>query len=169
MSFSIVQHFFYKTQFDGNAKVLMLALADYANDCCGIAWPAVESLVKKVGVNERNTHRLIKLVATPQPDSGYYSELEIFPGQGPNGVNIYRVRGVSLPTPGGFQGGVFTHTKGCLWRHRGGVSGDTQPISELKERQEDSRTREQTCSGHPGAHEGKRYCNFHRITHHWVH
>jgi hypothetical protein len=101
MSFPILQHVFYKTQYHGNAKVLLLALADYANDCCGLAWPSVGSLTVKVGVNERNTHYLLREVST-----GFNPELEILRGQGPHGTNLYRLRGVPLAAPGG-----------CPWQH----------------------------------------------------
>jgi hypothetical protein len=93
MSFTCLQQVFHKSQFHGNAKVLLLALADYANDCCGLAWPAVETLSVKVGVNLRNTHKLLKQVST-----GPMAELEILVRAGPHYVNLYRFKGVSLET-----------------------------------------------------------------------
>jgi hypothetical protein len=122
MSFPILHHVFSKSQFHGNAKVLLLAIADASNDCCGLCWLSVETLMSRVGVNERNTHKLLKQVSDPSPESGYQSELEIFPGHGPHGTNLYRLRGVSLPTLQAYKGGVFTHSQGCLWRHRVWVS-----------------------------------------------
>jgi hypothetical protein len=108
MSFEILQHVFHKSQTHGNAKVLLLALADYANDCCGLAWPAIETLSSKVGINERNLHKLLRQVS-----SGPQAELEIRPREGPGFTNLYRLRGVSLETPCRQRQGVCTHQRGC--------------------------------------------------------
>ncbi len=124
MSFPLMQHVFYKSQFHGNAKVLLLALADDANDCCGLAWPAVETLAVKVGVNLRNTHKLLHQVSP-----GSAAELEILPRQGPKHVNLYRLRGVSLETGCRNRQGVVRHEKGCPWRQGGDVSGDRGKVS----------------------------------------
>jgi hypothetical protein len=44
---------------DGNALLLMLALADFADDH-GVAFPSVERLAKKSRMSERNAHYVIK-------------------------------------------------------------------------------------------------------------
>lgn len=124
MSFTLIQHVFYKTQHHGNAKVLLLALADYANDCCGLAWPAVETLAVKVGVNLRNTHKLLKQVS-----EGDTSELEILVRQGPHQVNLYRFRRVSLETWCRGGQGVSKHQRGCPWRQGESVSRDRGEVS----------------------------------------
>jgi hypothetical protein len=124
VSFVLMQHVWYKTQHHGNAKVLLLALADYANDCCGLAWPAVDTLSAKVGVNLRNTHKLLRQVST-----GPHGELEIMLRQGPSHVNLYRLRGVSLETGCRTGHDVSRHQKGCPWRHGEGVGRDTSPLS----------------------------------------
>ena len=124
MSFTCLQQVFHKSSFHGNAKVLLLALADYANDCCGLAWPAVETLSAKVGVNLRNTHKLLKQVST-----GPQAEIEILPRQGPNHVNLYRFKGVSLETGCLQRQGVAAHQKGCPWRQGGGVASDRGKVS----------------------------------------
>jgi hypothetical protein len=124
MSFHILQHVFHKTQHHGNAKVLLLALADYANDCCGLAWPAVETLAVKVGVNLRNTHKLLKQVST-----GSHAELEVLLRQGPGYTNLYRFRGVSLETGCRQRQGVAAHDKGCPWRQGRGVARDRVGVS----------------------------------------
>jgi hypothetical protein len=129
MSFAVLQHVFDKTQHHGNAKVLLLALAHYANDCCGLAFPSVETLARKVGVNERNTHKLLKQVS-----AGLNPELEILRGQGPRGTNLYRFRGVSIATPCPAGRGVAPHRTGCPWRRKRGVATDTQSIMERSER-----------------------------------
>jgi hypothetical protein len=124
MSFQLSQHVFYKSEHHGNAKVLLLALADYANDCCGLVWPAVETLSAKVGVNLRNTHKLLKQVST-----GPQAEIEILPRQGSNHVNLYRFKGVSLATGCLRRQGVAAHQKGCPWRQGGGVASDRGRVS----------------------------------------
>ncbi len=124
MSFHILQHVFHKTQHHGNAKVLLLALADYANDCCGLAWPAVETLAVKVGVNLRNTHKLLKQVST-----GSHAELEVLLRQGPSYTNLYRFRGVSPATGYRQRQSVATHDKGCPWRQGRGVASDRVGVS----------------------------------------
>jgi hypothetical protein len=44
MSLSIVHHVREKSQSKGSARTLLLNLAIYANDCCGVAWPADATL-----------------------------------------------------------------------------------------------------------------------------
>lgn len=43
----------------GTQKLLLLALADFANDS-GICWPSAASLAKRIGETERHTRQLIK-------------------------------------------------------------------------------------------------------------
>lgn len=43
----------------GTVKLLLLALADHANDN-GVCWPAVSTLADKIGETERHTRRLLK-------------------------------------------------------------------------------------------------------------
>lgn len=43
----------------GSALLLLLAISDYADDN-GVAWPAIDTLAKKIRINPRNTRRLIK-------------------------------------------------------------------------------------------------------------
>ena len=153
MSFQILQHVFYKTQHHGNAKVLLLALADYANDCCGLAWPAVETLATKVGVNLRNTHKLLKQVSI-----GPHAEIEILLRQGPGYTNLYRFRGVSLATGCRQRQGVSTHDKGCPWRQGGGVARDRGEMSpatdnlsvQLSSKQSESQAHAQKKCGRDG-------------------
>ena len=134
MSSAIVRHVFDKTQHHGNAKVLLLALAYYANTCCGLAFPSVATLARRVGVNERNTHKLLKKVST-----GLNPELEILVGQGPRGTNLYRFRGVSLATPCSERQGVAAQHQGCPWRRKRGVAPGTRNIMEQSERKKEER------------------------------
>jgi hypothetical protein len=104
---------------------LLCDLADYANDCCGLAWPKVETLAAKVGVNLRNTHKLLKQVST-----GPTGELEILLRAGPNKTNLYRFRGVSLETGCRHRHSVVQHQRGCPWRQGGGVASDRGRVSQ---------------------------------------
>jgi hypothetical protein len=126
MSFVLMQHVFYKSRHHGNAKVLLLALADYANECCGLAWPAVDTLAAKVGINVRNTHYLLRQVSR-----GDHPELEILLRQGPHCTNLYRLRGMPLGAGCPEGQGAAGHTKGCPWGQRKGAPGGTQPIKKL--------------------------------------
>lgn len=58
MSISIVAHVREKSQAKGSARVLLLDLALYANDCCGVAWPADETLYHDVNVSRQRIHEL---------------------------------------------------------------------------------------------------------------
>ena len=67
----------------GNALLLLLAIADFANDD-GVAFPAVETLARKARVGESTAHRILRHLA----DAG---ELAIEVGAGRKGTNLYRV------------------------------------------------------------------------------
>lgn len=74
----------------GNELVLLLALADHANDK-RVAWPGTRSLQEKCNITSRDTlyRNLTKLEVT--------GELIIEPRKGPHGTNLYHVcTGISL-------------------------------------------------------------------------
>lgn len=58
MSISIVDHVRGKSQSKNSARTLLLNLAIYANDCCGVAWPADETLYHDVNVSRQRIHEL---------------------------------------------------------------------------------------------------------------
>ena len=58
MSMSIVHHVREKSQAKGSARTLLLNLAIYANDCCGVAWPADATLYHDVNVSRQRIHEL---------------------------------------------------------------------------------------------------------------
>ena len=67
----------------GATLLVLLALADYANDN-GICWPGVPALAKKARVSERYVRELLGDLE----DGGYITrELNA----GPSGVNTYKV------------------------------------------------------------------------------
>jgi hypothetical protein len=58
MSMSIVHHVREKSQAKGSARTLLLNLAIYANDCCGVAWPSDTTLFHDVNVSRQRIHEL---------------------------------------------------------------------------------------------------------------
>jgi hypothetical protein len=56
MSISSVHHVREKSQSKGGARTLLLNLATYANDCCGIAWPADATLYHDANVQTASEH-----------------------------------------------------------------------------------------------------------------
>lgn len=67
----------------GTPLLLLLAIADFANDD-GMAWPAIETLAKKIRMGERYVHRMIKELAAA-------GELRVEYKAAKNGTNQYWV------------------------------------------------------------------------------
>jgi hypothetical protein len=89
------------SKFKGTALLLLLAIADFADDD-GQAYPSVATLARKIRSKPRNTQKILRQLQ----DSG---ELEIELGCGPHGTNLYRVHsstGVNHRT------GVYSSTRG---------------------------------------------------------
>jgi len=74
----------------GSRLLLMLAIADYAKDNGGGAYPSIGTLARKARMSERNCQRMIGHLL----DAG---ELTIAYKAGPHGANIYAIQ---LPDPG---------------------------------------------------------------------
>jgi len=58
MSMFIVHHVPEKSQSKGSTRTLLLNLATYANDCCGVAWPSDTTLFHDVHVSRQRIHEL---------------------------------------------------------------------------------------------------------------
>lgn len=67
----------------GGALLVLLALADYANDN-GLCWPSVESIAEKARLRERQTRQILKDLH----DGGLITREK---GTGPYGANMYKV------------------------------------------------------------------------------
>lgn len=67
----------------GNRKLVLLALADYANDDWK-SWPSVETLARKCGTSVRSVQEIAKSIEA----SG---ELRVHHGAGIHGVNVYEI------------------------------------------------------------------------------
>ncbi len=105
MSMLIVDHVCDKSQTQSSARTLLVILALHANDCCGLAWPAIETLRHKVNVSERQLHYDVKKLSK-------IGALQVIPGAGPCGTNLYRVFAPGIE-PGAPD---IEHVKGCRWR-----------------------------------------------------
>lgn len=91
MSIRVMTHVWTHSKQKGAALLLLLAIADFANDD-GEAWPAVETLAEKIRMSERYTHMLIKaLVET--------GELAVDTQAGKHGCNLFLVQGVKPASP----------------------------------------------------------------------
>jgi hypothetical protein len=107
MSMSIVDHVREKSNTKGSARTLLLDLALYANDCCGVAWPADATLYHDVNVSRQRIHELKNLLE----DSG---ELVIV--ERPGFTNLYFVAWQGTPL-GGTSQGDGRHDPRCPLRH----------------------------------------------------
>jgi helix-turn-helix protein len=92
MSISIMTLVWSESQHKGSELLLLLAIADNANDQ-GVAYPSLRTLAKKTRMSRRNVIFLIKKLA----ESG---ELRVGIGTGPRRTNTYYV---SLPNGENFS------------------------------------------------------------------
>ena len=92
MSIRVMSDVWEKSQHSGTELLMLLAIADNANDERR-AWPSVRTLARKTRMKPRNAQYLLKRLE----ESG---ELSINVGAGPNGSNVYSVKQYDL---GGVQ------------------------------------------------------------------
>jgi hypothetical protein len=107
MSMSIVHHVREKSQAKGSARTLLLNLAIYANDCCGVAWPADATLYHDVNVSRQRIHELKNALET-------MGELVIL--DRPGSTNLYCVAWQGQPL-GGTSRDTGQHDPRCPLRH----------------------------------------------------
>lgn len=81
MSIRVMSHVWENSKQSGSALVLLLAIADFANDD-GMAWPAIGTLAKKIRMSERYVHRLVRDMVTA-------GEMRVEYKAGKNGTNQY--------------------------------------------------------------------------------
>lgn len=86
----------------GNSLLVLLAIADHANDAGGGAWPSVRTLAAKVRIDERSVRRILRRLETA-------GMISVDVSGGPGGANVYTVlmtpdpsvpRADSPPDPG---------------------------------------------------------------------
>ena len=105
MSIRIMTQVWERSQHKGSELLLMLALADNANDQ-GLAYPSTKTLAKKTRLSNRQVQRLIRVVARSR-------ELEVSVGTGPRGCSEYRIRlGGDKMSPDEIIRGDIQGTKG---------------------------------------------------------
>jgi hypothetical protein len=98
-----------QSQHKGSELLLLLAIADNANDQ-GIAYPSVRTLAKKIRMSRRNTQYLISKIEQT-------GELRVAVGAGPRGCNEYRIE----LSPGGANFAQGVKSSGCKIAHKGGA------------------------------------------------
>ena len=107
MSMSIVHHVREKSQAKGSARTLLLDLAIYANDCCGVAWPADATLYHDVNVSRQRIHEVKNALERT-------GELVIV--ERPGATNLYFVAWQGQPL-GGTSRDTGQHDPRCPLRH----------------------------------------------------
>jgi hypothetical protein len=107
MSITIVHHVREKSQAKGSARTLLLNLAIYANDCCGMAWPADATLYHDVNVSRQRIHELKNALET-------MGELVIV--ERPGATNLYFVAWQGQPL-GGIAHDTGQHDPRCPLRN----------------------------------------------------
>jgi hypothetical protein len=107
MSMSIVDHVRGKSQSKSSARILLLDLAIYANDCCGVAWPGDTTLYHDVNVSRQRIHE----VKNALEDTG---ELVIL--ERPGDTNLYLVAWQGTPLGGTSAEKPGEHDRRCPLR-----------------------------------------------------
>jgi hypothetical protein len=107
MSMNIVHHVREKSQAKGSARTLLLNLAIYANDCCGVAWPADATLYHDINVSRQRIHELKNALKRT-------GELVIV--ERPGSTNLYLVAWQGQPL-GGASRDTGQHDPRCPVRH----------------------------------------------------
>ena len=96
MSIKIMSQVWAESQQDGGNLLVLLAIADFADDW-GVSFPSVLTLAKKSRLSESSVHRILRHLQ----DSG---ELQIKRQEGPHGCNLYVVNGTGAKIAPGAAG-----------------------------------------------------------------
>lgn len=83
MSIKIMSRVWDESPSKGSELLLLLAIADYANES-GVAWPKTETLAHKVRMSERQVQRMVKALVDQR-------QLKVEKNAGPKGTNLYRI------------------------------------------------------------------------------
>ena len=123
MSIKIMSAVWERAPVDGGSLLVLLAMADFANDN-GICWPSVPSLARKSRLSERQVQRVLRDL---EDSKLIMTDL----GTGPHGVNTYKVlaRGDKM-SPSKPQQGVTFDAEGVTFATPRGDMGDTQTVIE---------------------------------------
>jgi hypothetical protein len=116
MSMPIVHHVREKSQAKGSARTLLLNLAIYANDCCGMAWPADATLYHDINVSRQRIHEVKNALERT-------GELVIL--ERPGATNLYCVAWQGQPL-GGTSRDTGQHDPRCPLRYPHRAASDAQ-------------------------------------------
>jgi hypothetical protein len=83
MSIEVMSRVWQRSRQAGDALLVLLAIADFADDC-GVAYPSVPTLARKARLSERQVQRVIGELIVAE-------ELRVEPGQGRHASHLYRV------------------------------------------------------------------------------
>jgi hypothetical protein len=136
MSIRVMTQVWANSRQKGNALLMLLAIADFADDQ-GYAHPGIETLAEKSRMSERNTrYVLATLVAS--------GELELSRGTGPRGCNEYQIklsqnlelfapRGATASGEAKISGGARARTQGVQKQpQRGATAIAPEPLTVIK-------------------------------------
>ena len=113
MSMAMVAHVREKSNARNSARTLLLNLAIYANDCCGVAWPADATLRHETNVSHQRIHELKRALQKT-------GELVIV--ERPGFTNLYLVAWQGTPL-GGTSHDTGRHDPSCPLRHAHAPAG----------------------------------------------
>ena len=120
MSIRVINHVWERSKQKGSALLLLLAIADFAHDDGGGAYPSIETLARKVRMSRRNTKLLLQKLEAA-------GEIEVQRGAGPQRCNVYRVQTLPPATsplcnPEGSEGEKHSHEGEKISAARGKTS-----------------------------------------------
>jgi hypothetical protein len=125
MSMRMMTQVWERSQHKGSELLLMLAIADNANDQ-GVAYPSKKTLAKKTRLSNRQVQRLIRVVVSSR-------ELEVSEGTGPRGCNEYRIVLAELSTRGGDKMSPDEIIRGDIQGTKGGdIAVSPEPTTQTK-------------------------------------
>lgn len=134
MSIKVASHVWEHSQQSGSALLMLLALADHANDD-GACWPSIETLARKCRVSERQARRLIRkleddgeLATDVGGGRGNASIYWVLLGKGDMGDRVSEEKGTS-----GAEKGDMGDTKGDTHDHKRGHSYVPRSVRNHKE------------------------------------
>jgi hypothetical protein len=121
MSMAIVTYIREKSKSRNSARTLLLDLAIYANDCCGVAWASDTTLADDLKLSRQRLHELTTdLEATRQPVTRKAPRLaakgELVIMERPGDTNLYFVSRDGTPLGGTSAEQPGTHDRRCPLR-----------------------------------------------------
>lgn len=127
MSILIMSQVWEHSAQEGGALLVLLALADFANEA-GESWPSLGTLGRKARLGERQTRYVLRALE----EAG---EIRVKVQGGPRGCNLYTVTLGGQSSAGGHKlpGGKRLPGEGAVERREGGQSDSPKPSGTIKE------------------------------------